>query len=170
MNSEIRTIQKEDNPFIAKIIRDTLTEFKANKPGTVFFDESTDRLSELFSVPKSMYYICMIDGRIVGGAGIYPTDGLPNDTCELVKMYILPDARGKGLGKALINTCVEFAQQQGYKKIYLETMPELARAVSVYEQLGFTSLSHSLGNSGHFGCAIWMLKEIVTTQHNTDYK
>ena len=44
----IRKIEPTDNNALAKIIRDALTEFKANKPGTVYFDDSTDHLFELF--------------------------------------------------------------------------------------------------------------------------
>ena len=40
--------------------------------------------------------------EMVGGGGIYPTKGLPEKTCELVKMYLLPVARGKGVGKMII--------------------------------------------------------------------
>ena len=48
----------------------------------------------------------------------------------------------------------------GYKKVYLETMPELGKAVSVYEQFGFQYLNGPMGNTGHFGCDVWMIKEL----------
>ena len=85
----IRDIKKEDNTFIAKIIRTSLEEFGANKPGTVYFDETTDHLFEVFnSSSNAHYFIAEINGNIVGGGGIFPTDNLPSDTCELVKMYL----------------------------------------------------------------------------------
>src|SRR5689334_1554912 len=99
---EIRPIQPEDNPALALIIRNTLAEFGANRPGTVYFDPTTDALFELFRQPRSAYFVALQNGHIMGGAGIYPSDGLPGDTCELVKMYLVPEARGKGLGKLLI--------------------------------------------------------------------
>ena len=46
----IRKIQADDNAAIAKIIRDSLLEFGAAKPGTVYFDKSTDHLSEVFTI------------------------------------------------------------------------------------------------------------------------
>ena len=46
------------------------------------------------------------------------------------------------------------------KKIYLETMPELKQALHVYEKFGFEYLNGPMGNSGHTGCSLWMLKEI----------
>jgi putative acetyltransferase len=44
--------------------------------------------------------------------------------------------------------------------MYLESMPELSTAVGLYEQLGFYYLKGPVGNSGHFGCGIWMMKEL----------
>lgn len=158
---QIRHIQQSDNSALAKIIRDTLTEFGANHPGTVFYDAATDALFELFQQPLAAYFVAETDDRqVVGGGGIYPTDGLPEDTCELVKMYLVPEVRGKGIGKTIIEKCVQTAKEFGFQRIYIESMPELKRALKVYELFGFTYLSAPLGNSGHFGCELWMTKEL----------
>jgi len=85
---------------------------------------------------------------------------LPGDTCELVKMYLLPEARGTGLGSQLIALCLEQAKANGFKKVYLETMNELKAALKVYARMGFTYLDGPMGNSGHFGCPLWMIKEL----------
>lgn len=84
----IRNIQPTDNPFLSKIIKNALEEFGANHPGTVYYDASTDSLSELFKQKGSAYFVAELAGEIVGGGGIFPTEGLPADTCELVKMYL----------------------------------------------------------------------------------
>lgn len=156
----IRPIQKEDNKALADLIRATLTEFKANKQGTVYFDPTTDDLYHLFQRPYSVYYVALDADKVVGGGGIFPTEGLPEDTCELVKMYLLTAYRGLGLGRLLIEKCLQFAREKGYKKIYLETMPELKPALKAYEKLGFRYLPGPLGNSGHFGCELWMIKKL----------
>ena len=160
-NIIIRPIQPSDNNAIAKIIRQSLEEFGANRPGTVYFDDSTDHLFELFqSNPKSAYFIAEKDGILLGGAGIFPTDGLPENTCELVKMYLSASARGLGLGRHMIDQCLLIAKESGFTAVYLETMPELKKAVAVYEKFGFSYLKGPMGNSGHNGCDIWMLKEL----------
>ena len=156
----IRDLQKEDNPALAKVVKDTLAEFGANHPNTVYYDPTTDTLFEVFQTPRSKYFLAELNNKIVGGGGIYPTDGLPPDTCELVKMYLLPEARGLGLGRTLIEKCIEEAAENGFKKIYLETMPELKQALSVYEKFGFEYLKGPMGNSGHTGCSLWMLKDL----------
>ncbi len=160
MNFKVRPITATDNPAIAKIIRDTLAEFGANHPGTVYYDASTDHLFELFQQPGAAYWVAEKDKALLGGAGIFPTEGLPADTAELVKMYLVPEARGLGLGRYMIQQCLEWAKAQGYQKIYLETMPELRQALKVYEKFGFEYLKAPMGNSGHTGCSLWMLKKL----------
>ncbi|ULQ53492.1 GNAT family N-acetyltransferase [Flavihumibacter fluvii] len=161
MQITIRPIEQRDNAELANIIRKSLAEFGANKPGTVFYDETTDHLYELFRSPGSAYFIAEENGQLLGGGGIYPTEGLPENCCELVKMYLHHSARGKGFGKDLIAYCLEVARDMGYTQVYLETMPELRKAVSVYEKFGFKFLQGPLGKSGHFGCDVWMLKALV---------
>ncbi|HEY8397862.1 MAG TPA: GNAT family N-acetyltransferase [Flavihumibacter sp.] len=156
MNISIRPIELGDNPVMAKIIRSALAEFGADKPGTVYYDESTDHLFELFQTPGSCYFVAQDGEEILGGAGIFPTEGLPPHWCELVKMYLRREARGLGIGRTLIAKSLEEAKKMGYKTVYLETMPELSKAVKVYEKFGFEYLCQPMGNSGHFGCDMWM--------------
>lgn len=161
-NIEIRNIIPGDDAALAAVIRRSLEEFNANKPGTVYFDETTDHLSDLFKKEGSCYFTAIAKGEVLGGSGIYPTDGLQEDTCELVKLYLSASARGLGLGKKLMEHCLEAAKKMGYRKVYLETLPELTNAVPLYEKMGFTYLTHPLGNSGHGGCNLWMIKELTT--------
>lgn len=157
----IRTIEAKDNAAVATIIRTTLKEFGANYEGTVYYDEATDHLFELFDQTlRSVYYVAEWKNEMVGGGGIFPTEGLPVDTCELVKMYLSAQVRGIGLGKKLVEKCIDFAKEAGYKNIYLETMPELKQALKMYERFGFEFINHSMGNSGHFGCGLCMLKKV----------
>jgi len=157
---KIRNIELKDNAAIAAVIRAALTEFGANKPGTVYYDSTTDHLFELFDSAGSVYYIAEIDGNIVGGSGIFPTEGLPAGTCELVKLYLSNSARGTGLGKKLLLQSMQWAVENGYTQVYLESMPELSKAVAIYENVGFERLTQAMGNSGHSGCDIWMLKKL----------
>ena len=61
MDINIRPIAPEHNKALATIIRAALEEFGANKPGTVYFDDSTDHLYELFSgTPQSLYFVAQI--------------------------------------------------------------------------------------------------------------
>ncbi len=159
-NLLVRTIEPGDNEVLAGIIRASLAEFNANKPGTVYFDHRTDQLYQEFKTAGSIYYVAEYAGEVVGGAGIYPTEGLTPGTCELVKLYLSAKARGKGVGKILLTKCIAIAKEMGYKSIYLETMPELKIAIPMYKQFGFTYLTGPQGNSGHTGCDVWMIKDL----------
>jgi putative acetyltransferase len=157
---QIHLIQPSDNPHLAKIVRNTLAEFGAANPGTVYFDSTTDALFELFQTPKAAYFVAEANGKILGGGGIYPTEGLPENTCELVKMYLLPEARGIGLGRTLIEQCLATAKENGFQQVYLETLDELHLALRIYAKFGFEYLKAPMGNSKHFGCGLWMLKKL----------
>jgi putative acetyltransferase len=156
----IRKIIADDDTKVATIIRRSLEDFGAVKQGTVYYDESTDHLHEVFQTKRSAYFIAVINGEVCGGAGIFPTDGLPQNTCELVKMYVSSAARGKGLGKLLLQKCMDEATKIGFKKMYIETMPELTNAIAMYKKNGFTFIPSSLGNSGHSGCDMFMIKDL----------
>jgi putative acetyltransferase len=82
---------------------------------------------------------------------------------ELVKYYVLPQERGLGIGKKLMELCIEKARQFGYTGLYLETVPELADAIRIYEKAGFEHIPNPMGNSGHFFCDVWMLKNLGNT-------
>jgi putative acetyltransferase len=156
----INLIQPDDNQTIAYIVRSVLTDFGLNRPGTAFADTALDHLSEIYNVPRSVYYVARVDGEIAGGAGIYPLEGGPAHICELQKMYLLPAFRGKGIARTIIENCLDFARKENYTHCYLETMPELVQAVKLYEYFGFYHLDGPLGNTGHFTCINWMLKEL----------
>jgi putative acetyltransferase len=160
MSITFRRIEKRDNKELAEVIRTVFREFKIDRPGTVYFDPTTDDLFTLFSKPGSEYWIVVDDGAIMGGCGVYPTPGLPEGCAELVKLYLSAALRGKSIGWQLMEKTIGSAKRLGYNKLYLESLPELSKAISLYERTGFKHIPGPLGNSGHFGCNIWMLKEL----------
>lgn len=156
----IRALRPEDNTSIAAVIRTVMEEHGIDRPGSVYTDPTTDQLFELFQREGSAYTLVESDGQIIGGCGIYPTDGLPDGCVELVKLYLLKEARGTGLGERLMRLSIARACELGYTHVYLESMPELNSAIGLYEKLGFRKRSSALGNSGHFACDVWMLLEL----------
>jgi len=157
MSISFRKIEEKDNQELAELIRVIFREFKIDKPGTVYTDPTTDHLFEVFKKDGSVYWLAEEDGVLLGGCGIYPTEGLPEGCVELVKFYLSATARGKGIGKALMQKSIESAQHFGYNEVYLESFPELSTAIGMYKKAGFKKLDGPLGNSGHFACNVWML-------------
>jgi putative acetyltransferase len=156
----IRKIKREDNPHLAKMIRDVFEEFDAPRKGTVYSDPTTNDLYGLFQKPGSVLWVAEINGKAVGCCGIYPTEGLEKNYCELVKFYLAKSIRGNGSGKSLMQRSIDSARELGYSKLYLESLPHFSRAIGMYDRLGFKRLAVPLGQSGHTGCSIWMLKEL----------
>lgn len=156
----IRPLQERDNQQLGAIIQQVLKEFKADIPGTAYFDKNLYELYSSFTIPNAAYWIAEVEGKVAGGAGIFPVPGLPPGHCELVKLYLLPEARGLGLGKQLIAQCLQSARSYGYSHVYLETLPQLEQAIPLYEKMGFNYLPAPLGAAVHFGCTVWMIKEI----------
>jgi len=161
MNITFRIITEHDNRALAELIRSVFREFKIDRPGTVYFDPTTDDLYNLFRTPGSEYWLAEDEGKLIGGCGIFPTPGLPAGYAELVKLYLEASYRGKGIGRKLLEKSFESAKKFNYERLYLESLPELARAISLYEKAGFEHISAPMGNSGHFGCNIWMIKKLI---------
>lgn len=156
----IRTIQPEDNIKVAQMIRGVFHDYDARQDGTVYSDPTTDQLFELFQVPNSIFFLIELDGEILGSCGVFPTEGLPAGYAELVKFYVSSSIRGQGFGRQLFQQCESWAKKQGYSNLYLESMDDFISAVKLYEKIGFRWLDAPLGNTGHFGCPIWMEKKI----------
>ncbi len=155
-----RNIERRDNTELAELIRSVFREFGVDRPGTVYFDPTTDDLYTLFKKPGSIYWIAEDDGKIIGGCGIFPTQNLPKGCAELVKFYLDATYRKKGIGRRLMEMSLESAKEMEYKQIYLESLPELGKAISLYKKQGFRFIDHKMGDEGHFGCTIWMLKDL----------
>ena len=157
----IRKIEPKDDAAIAALIRTVLVEHDAPKVGTAYADTSLDRLSDVYSADKSEYFVVENEGIIIGGAGIAPLENGAATVSELQKMYFLPQARGLGLGAALIQQCLDAAKNFGFTHCYLETLPNMQAAQKLYTKFGFTYLDAPLGCTGHSSCPVWMLKDLV---------
>jgi GNAT superfamily N-acetyltransferase len=61
----------------------------------------------------------------------------PEGRCEMKRLFLLPSARGLGLGRALAQAVVGEARRLGYAELVLDTLPSMQTAVRLYEQMGF---------------------------------
>jgi len=159
-NFKIREIQPEDNQKIAKVIRKILIEFGVPKVGTAYADKILDTLYEAYDTEKAIYYVVEKDREIFGGAGIKQLDNFEGNVCELQKMYFLPETRGIGLGGKMMETCLQKAKEFGFEQCYLETLPYMEGARKLYRKVGFKDLDAPMGDTGHYSCNLWMLKDL----------
>lgn len=154
----IRPIQKKDDEHIASVIRRVLEELNVPKTGTVYEDTSLDMMFETYNRDGAVYFVVEESNKIIGGGGISQLANFDGNVCELQKMYFLSEARGKGIGQAMLKLCINAAREFGYEKCYLETMPYMKAAQKLYQQEGFEYLDRPLGDTGHFSCPVHMIK------------
>lgn len=155
-----RPIEPSDNDALARIIRIIFEEYEIPRSGTAYTDPAIDDMYGAFSGGQAAYLVVLSNHRIVGGAGIAPLKGSDPKVCELQKMYLQPDARHLGSGRKLLELCLNKAKELGYEKCYLETMSNMQRAQALYKEYGFRYLDERLGNTGHYACPVWMIKEL----------
>jgi putative acetyltransferase len=160
MQTIFRLIRPQDNEKVAAIIRTVMTEFGASGAGFAIHDEEVDNMYAAYTRPGCVYYVCEVDSQVVGGGGIGPLAGGDADTCELKKMYFLPEGRGRGLGQRILDCCLEAARNMGYTWCYLETFHTMKQAMKLYEKNGFEKISGPCGNTGHFACDTFYKKKL----------
>lgn len=153
----IRPIEVRDNMVIARIIRSVLEDFNVPKVGTAYADSALDVMFETYQKERAIYFVLEENGKVIGGGGIAQLDNFSGNVCELQKMYFLPEARGRGLGTLMIDTCLKKARAFGYEKCYLETMSYMEAAQKLYQKYGFTYLDGPMGDTGHYSCGIHMI-------------
>ncbi len=156
----IREIKPEDNAQIEAIIRACFHEFKIPLEGTAYTDNETPRMYESYQNNNEIYFVIDNNGSILGGGGIKPLKDFETDVCEIQKMYFSPEVRGKGYGKLMFEKCMHAAKKMGYKQCYLESASQLKAAIHIYESYGFKHLEGALGNTGHYSCGVWMIKDL----------
>jgi putative acetyltransferase len=156
----IRPVAEDDNQLLARLLRDVMEEFGATGAGSSLQDPEMQDIASAYAGARSAYFVVESTGGLVGGGGLGPLAGGESDVCELRKMYLRPEARGRGLGRAMLTRCMEMARQLGYKRMYLETRQTMREARRLYERNGFAPVGKPIGHTGHFGCDAWYVREL----------
>ena len=159
----IRPIRAEDDAAVAAIIRTVMPEFGAEGPGFAIVDPEVDHMSAAYAAPRSAYFVVTDGARVIGGGGVAPLEHGDGATCELRKMYFLPEARGRGAGAALLSRCLERARAFGFTTCYLETLARMDAARKLYARFGFKPLCAPMGRTGHFGCDSYYALDLAAT-------
>lgn len=156
----IREMTKDDNASVARIVRKVLLDLGVPKVGTAYADTALDHMFENYDVPRARYFVVEQEGKLIGCAGVAQLENYDGNCCELQKMYFLEEARGRGLGGKMMETCLATAKAFGFDECYLETMPYMKAAQKLYIKSGFEYIVAPMGNTGHFSCPVWMLKKM----------
>lgn len=150
----IRKVTSADDVAVARIIRTVMTEFSCNRAGFAIQDAEVDTMSSAYPGGAAQYFVVARHGVVLGAGGFGPLQGFTAAprTCELRKMYFVPELRGSGAGARLLALLLERMRAQGYARCYLETTSQMTAARALYERAGFRAIDGPLGATGHHGC------------------
>lgn len=157
----IRLIERSDEPLVAQIIRQVMTEFACVGEGYSISDPEVDQMYTAYQGDKAAFFVIEHQGQVMGCGGFGPLVGGDGLTCELKKMYFLAELRGYGMGKKLLDTCISTATDYGYQTMYLETVARMVAANALYQKRGFQPLSGPQGATGHSSCDAFYALELV---------
>lgn len=135
-----REITAADNAAVARLIRSNLEKHDLAIPGTVYYDDGLDHLSDYYGTDERKYYVIEDEaGKVIGGIGFAKFD-LMEDTAELQKLYLDDSAKGAGIGYELISLVEDKMKEAGFKQSYLETHDNLQAAIHIYQKSGYMEI------------------------------
>jgi ribosomal protein S18 acetylase RimI-like enzyme len=102
------------------------------------FKEELDRLATMYGPPRGALLIAEMDGE---DAGCIALRDMGDGYAEMKRLYVAPDYRGLGIGRALTEDFIQIARAMGYKAVRLDTIPRLGVAYTIYQKYGFRKIS-----------------------------
>jgi GNAT superfamily N-acetyltransferase len=100
-------------------------------------DDEVNHLPGLYAAPRGTIALAWMGAECVGCAALRPLPTMGPDAGELKRMYVRPVVRGRGVGQRLTEHIVEFGRGVGYSRLFLDSDPELAAALRLYQRMGF---------------------------------
>lgn len=101
------------------------------------FSQELETLSQMYGAPRGVLLLAEIEDSLAGCVAVRP---IKNAICELKRLYVRSAYRGTGLGRRLAETALQAARDLGYTCIRLDTLPQMAAAQRLYEDLGFRDI------------------------------
>jgi putative acetyltransferase len=130
----VRTVTAEDVPNVAALVRGVLAEFG------IAFGVGSETDAQVLALPASYeaaggrFWVATDDGALLGTCGVFP---LGSGDWELRKMYLDAAARGRGVGRRLLDEAEAFTRAAGGRRLVLDTTEQMTRAIAFYEANGF---------------------------------
>lgn len=103
------------------------------------FEQELEVLPEPYDAPDGVILLAEIDDTPVGVVALKPLD--EEGICEMKRLYVVPEARNQGIGRALAAAIVEEAREMGYDVMRLDTVASMTPARRLYRSLGFEERS-----------------------------
>jgi GNAT superfamily N-acetyltransferase len=94
--------------------------------------------------PGGVFVLVEVDGRVVAGGGVRR---LSDGVGEIKRMFVLPEARGAGHGRRLLDALEDAAADLGYHRLRLDTAQSMTTAMAMYRRAGYREIPDYNGNS-----------------------
>ena len=134
MRGTIRAATNADAPRIRQIVFAVLAEYGL-RPDPDGCDKDMEDIEGSYLAGGGLFEVVETEnGDLVGTVGLAPMEG---GVCELRKMYLVPEARGHGWGKRLLERALDHAQRGSFRQVTLETASCLVEAIALYTRYGF---------------------------------
>lgn len=137
---ELRPATNHDSRAIKELVFSVLAEYHL-APNPESTDLDLNDIENFYFSNRGYFGVVEMEDRLLATIGIANVDDI---SCELRKMYSVPDVRGQGLGKKLVTKAIEIARNLGYRRMILETASPLKEAIGLYKSHGFKPY-----NAGH---------------------
>ncbi len=98
------------------------------------YDDEYLNPGEKYALPDGRLFLALWKGEPVGCIALRRFDA---ESCEMKRLYVRPEYRGRGIGETLVKKLIAEAGEMGYRRMLLDTLPVLAEAMRLYERLGF---------------------------------
>lgn len=98
------------------------------------FDEELASLPGDYAPPDGRLFLAATSDLFSGCVALRKIDG---EICEMKRLYVRPEFRGHRVGRALADAVIKAAREIGYRRMRLDTLPQMARAQAMYRALGF---------------------------------
>jgi len=131
---ELRAANNSDCERVTAVVYGVLAEYGLKPDPAATDADIRDIESSYFERGGAFFVLEEKSGSIIGAYGLYRLD---EQTCELRKMYLDKEYRGRGLGRMLLEDAMSKARRLGFKRIVLETASVLKEAIALYKSYGF---------------------------------
>lgn len=138
--TKVKIISATSNEYVARV-KELIQEYALSLGLDLSFQDFKQEMATFpsqYSPPGGCLLVAEYNNKIVGCVGLRDQR---NGICEMKRMYVQPDYRGKGLGKALAEAVINEARSMGYTHMRLDTIHSMESAISLYISLGFRDIA-----------------------------